>query len=118
MLRPGELDAIRRPFRQRMTATAVVWRKTETSDSAGGFVDTYEAVASYPCNFSQYPITPTERESTTQVQTFVAWRFVFPAGSDIRSTDRLTVGTRRFEVTQAGAGLLEIQVQAICQEIT
>jgi len=117
VLRPGELDSIRRPFEQRMTATAVIWRKTQTSDDAGGFIDVYAPAHTAPCNYTPYPITPLERETAARVQVSSYWRFVFPAGTDVLSTDRIVVGERRFEVVQAGAGLLEIQLQAICLEI-
>src|SRR5688500_18813377 len=81
------------------SATAAVWRKTSVSDNAGGSTDSYAAVATYACSFAPHQITPTEREATVSVIAVSAWVFRFAAGTDVRTTDRLVVGTRTFEVT-------------------
>lgn len=117
-LRPGELAALRAAYVPRFTSSATVQRVTRVQDTSGGFVDTYTAGETYDCSFSMAQVTPTERENTIGVQTIAVWRFVFPAGSDVRSTDRLLVGTRTFEVVHAGARSLEITLLALCQEIT
>jgi len=98
--------------------TASVWRKTQVSDSAGGFVDTYAVVATEPCRFYTYPITPIEKEETTQVQAVVFWRFIFRHTADVVPTDRLTVGSRTFEVVNATIGSIETVLDVLCQEIT
>ena len=117
-LRPGEIDALRRTLDARKTATAVVHRLAQARDTTGGWTDTYEAVHSYKCTFTPIPITPLERETTTNVRVISAWQFLFPSGSDIRSTDRLIVGDRTWEVVQGGVGSLDLQIRVICQEIT
>jgi hypothetical protein len=117
-IRLPSLEAARRLVSWQFADEATVHRLTRVSDGAGGSTDSYVAGTTYPCSFSPYPITPVERESTTQVQTIVFWRFLFPHDADIRPTDRLMVGTRTFEVINAGAGTINITLQAITQEIT
>ena len=112
------LDAARRAIEATLVSTAQVWRKTQVPDTSGGFTDTYAVVATEPCRFYPTQITPVERETAALVQTVAFWRFVFPYTADIRSTDRLTVGTRTFEVVQAGLGSIETTLLALCQEIT
>jgi len=117
-LRTASLESARRLVSWQFTETAGVNRLTRISDSSGGFLDTYAEVAQYPCSFSAFPITPVERENTFTVQTVAYWRFLFPYDADVRATDRLTVGTRSFEVVHAGNPSIAITLQAICQEIT
>jgi len=112
------LSGARRAVEATLISTASVYRKTQLSDNAGGFTDSYAVVATYPCRYYAYPITPIEKESTTQVQSIVFWRFIFPHGADIGPTDRLTVGSRTFEVVRGLIGSIEITLDVLCQEIT
>lgn len=112
------LSGTRRAVEATLISQASVYRKTQTTDNAGGFTDTYAVVATYQCRFYAYPITPIEKESTTQVQSIVFWRFIFPYDADIEPTDRLTVGDRTFEVVRGLMGSMEITLDVLCQEIT
>jgi len=118
VLRPGEIDALRRVLDSLKVVQATVLRLTQGRDTTGGWLDTYTPVHTYPCTFNPFPITPLERETTTNVRVISAWQFLFPTGSDIVSTDRLQVGTRTWEVVQAGSGSLDLQVKVVAQEIT
>lgn len=99
-------------------ATAVIYRKTQVADNTGGFTDTYVVAGTYPCSFSRSQITPVERENAVQVLAISFWNFVFAADTDIRTTDRIAVGTRRFEVVSSATGSLELATRVVCQEIT
>lgn len=116
-LRTASLNAARRVIGWQMTETATVHRLSHVVDTTGGFIDTYTAVATYPCSFSAFPITPIERENTITVQNVAFWRFVFPHDADIRPTDRLVVGERSFEVVNAGGPSINTHVQVIAQEL-
>lgn len=93
-------------------------RKATVRDQTGGFTDSYVQFAVYACSFSRYPIRPLARENAPRVQAITEWSFMFPSGSDVRLTDRLKVGTRTFEVLDAGERSQSITLQVICLEIT
>jgi hypothetical protein len=118
VLRPGEIDAVRRALDQRKAARATIHRLSQVRDSTGGWVDTYTPVHTYDCTFSPFPITPLERETATNVRVISAWQFLFPSGVDIISTDRLVVGTRTWEVVQAGTRSTDLQTRVVAQEVT
>lgn len=116
-LRTASLGAARRVIAWQMTETATVQRLTQVVDTTGGFTDTYTTVATYPCSFTSYPITPIERETTINVVAVAFWRFVFPYDADIQPTDRLTVGARSFEVVSPHGPSLNTHVQVLAQEL-
>jgi Phage head-tail joining protein len=101
-----------------LTASATIKRKTQVADNTGGFSDTYVTVATHLCSFSRAQITPIERENAVQVQAISFWNFVFAAGTDIRTTDRIVVSGRTFEVVSSATGSLELATRVVCQEIT
>ena len=112
------LDQAKALIQTTFNTTASVRRKMSVVDTSGGSTDTYTEVASLACSFSRYQVTPIERENTFTVQTIVEWMFVFPFGSDVRSTDRLVVGSRTFEVVSGASGSLEVATRVLAMEIT
>lgn len=98
--------------------TATVMRKTSVADNSGGFVDSYDAVATYPCSFSHYQITPLERNTNLTVTAITVWMFVFAHDVDILYTDRLvTPDLREFEVVSPAKGSYEVATRVLCQEV-
>lgn len=114
---PRALERARTVVQQTMTAEATVQRKTRTGDRAGGNVEGWGDVATYPCSFAEYNVRSLERENTARVQAISYWQFVFPSNADVRVTDRLVVGARTFEVTGGGAGSVSISVRILALEI-
>jgi hypothetical protein len=114
----AELASLRTRVTQTFTATASILRRTEVEDTQGGTTITYPAVATYACAFSRYQTRPLERESQPRVMVIADWVFVFPIAADIRQTDRIRVGTRTFEVVDAGIGSADLARKAMCLEIT
>jgi hypothetical protein len=117
-IRTASLNAARRVAAWQFMDTASVSRLSQVVDTTGGFTDTYTTVASYPCFFVHYPITPIERENTVNVMSLAFFRFQFPHDADIRPSDRLTVGTRQFEVINASTTSVSITLEVIAQELT
>lgn len=117
MISDSMLEGIRLMAESVMTATATLYRKGQVADDFGGFVDTYSAVGTYSCSYAPHQITPMERETTRGIETISMWRFQFPNGTDVRSTDRIVVDGRTFEVVSAGSGSIKVAVRVICQEI-
>ena|SRR5215510_7984532 len=100
-----------------MDTSATITRRTQVSDGLGGFTDTYPTVSTTTCRFEQAQITPVERENAVGIQTILAWFFAFPVETDVRSTDRIVVGSRTFEVVAPRPGSLEILRRVLAQEI-
>lgn len=109
---------LRAALAQTLTVSATILRKSQVADSTGGFTDTYTAVGTHMCSFARSQITPIERENATQVLAISFWNFVFAAETDIRTTDRIVIGSRRFEVVSSATGSIELATRVICQEIT
>jgi hypothetical protein len=118
MVFPRSTEWAKRIITKTFNTTATVFRKTSVSDNAGGSTDSYAQVGTYACSFSRYPITPVEREATSQAQAQIWWTFVFAAGTVIHVTDRLLCNDRQFEVVSSATGSLEIAVRVLAQEIT
>jgi len=115
---PGSTVRLRAALARTFNASATIMRKAQVADNTGGFTDTYVAVATHMCSFSRTQITPIERERAVTVQAIIFWTFVFALGTDILTTDRITVSTRTFEVVSSATGSLELATRVICQEIT
>lgn len=116
-LRTASLHAARRVAAWQFVETAVVFRKSSVQDTTGGWIDTYTETASYQCSFSAYPITPIERENTVTIVAISFFRFLFAHDADIQHTDRLTVGSRDFEVVSSNVTSIPITREVIAQEI-
>lgn len=114
---PRAITAAQRVVAKTFTATATVMRRTQVADTSGGFSDTYAALATHSCSFSEEIVSPVERERDVRIQSISYWKFVFAAGTDIRLTDRLVVGARTFEVSGAGEGSLAVVLRVYAQEI-
>lgn len=110
----AQLQAV---IQETFTVTATITRRTQVTDMAGGSIDTYPTVGTSACSFASTQITPVERENAVGVQTISFFQFSFPAGTDVRSIDRITVGSRVFEVVAPRHGSLEILRRVLAQEI-
>lgn len=117
----GELARDRRNALRAMTDTAAVQRRTGASDNAGGTTlgawTTVTGLEAVPCRYWQKGTEAREVEGTTRVQTLSLWGFAVPVGTDIRSTDRLLVGSRAFEVVQGGGHTDATQLVLTCMEV-
>lgn len=114
---PRALARARQVAERTLSATATVLRKTSVRDSSGGSVDKYPEVATYPCSFRRSIITPREFERDVRVQSITFWSFIFPSGTDVRTTDRLVVDARTFEVVASGEGSRSLFLDVTAQEI-
>ena len=115
---PRAVDRAKTVIAATLNTTADVYRKGTTPDNMGGATDTYTKVATEPCSFSRYQITPIERENTVTLIGVSTWLFVFRYGTVIRTSDRLVCNGRTFEVVASATGSLEIATRVLCMEIT
>lgn len=109
---------LRAALNRTLSTSATIMRKAQVADSTGGYTDSYTAVSTVLCSFSRSQITPIERENAVQVLAISFWNFVFPAETDIRTTDRIVVSGRTFEVVSSATGSIELATRVVCQEIT
>ena len=100
-----------------LTGSADLYRKSSAADTSGGFADTYTRIATLPCSYVRSQFTPREREDSVRVRDFIYWDFVFAADVDIRPTDRVYLGPRRFEVVGGGQSNMGIFTTVTCLEI-
>lgn len=118
MINEAELASLRGEDARAFTSSAVVYRRTIVADTSGGQTITFVEGPTYPCSFALAQVTPREVETTFRTVTLVLWIFIFPVTADVRPTDQLHVGARRFEVVGGGAGSMSITQSFTCQEIT
>lgn len=117
MISAAEMATLRGAEATSFNATATVYRKASVADTSGGSTDSYGAVATYPCSFGAYPVRPREVEAAERIRLIAHWSFVFPSSATVLATDRLTVGTRTFEVVSSGIGSEDVVLKVICTEI-
>jgi hypothetical protein len=79
---------------------------------------TWTTVATVSGTFAHAPILPQENPSQTQ-RLYIddRWRFLLPAGTDVRFGDRLITGGRTFEVIQIPIPALEFARMVVTQEL-
>jgi len=109
-----KLDAMVGVF---LSDEATINRKSYVSDGAGGQVDSYAPVGTYPCSLEKYPVQPRERERAPGVQAYLEWMFIFQASTVVQQTDRIDCRGRHFEVTGQGLGTHSIANEVLCKEI-
>lgn len=117
MISTAELASLRAQAEASFSATATVLRKSTVSDGAGGQTDSYTNIGTFPCSYAPALVTPYERERFERITAQGIWRFVFPAGTTILPTDRLTVDGRSFEVTYGGQPSIQVDLIVWAQEI-
>lgn len=127
---PRALTRAQTVIARTFTVSATIMRKAQLTDDAGGFTETYAAVATYDCSFARYPVRPFEREQGTFVRVVAMWTFVFSTDADVEPTDRIAIGAfdvdtdiadvtgRIFEVVDPATGSLDVVRRVICEEIT
>lgn len=85
-----------------MTDRASVIRDTMVDDGAGGQMATPVTVATkIPCRIMVRRFLPYETNVAEQLQNSINMEIRFPTGTQLQNTDRITIGTRTFEVTKA-----------------
>lgn len=97
--------------------TATIQRVSRVPDTTGGTSDSYATILTLPCQFYRQGTTPRERENTTQVVVTVLWTFVFPYGTMLQNTDRITCNGRQFEVVSAATGSFELAARVLAMEL-
>lgn len=115
MLTTAELTAMRTVQQQTMVETVVITRRTLTTDSLGGFTDSWSTAATTVGRLA--PVGAREATLAGQQRIVANWKITLPASADVRNEDRLTIGSRVFEVVGIqGAETRETARVCLCQE--
>lgn len=95
----SDLAAMRAQALELMPDTAVIVRPTYGADGQGGRTETgTTTVATVACRLMPATQNQRERQLAERIGSDFDWLITLPYGSDVRAADRLTIGTRSFEV--------------------
>lgn len=95
----GELARSRRDIGRALTETCTLKRPAATLTDDGYPSDSETTVAEdVPCRLSGTGMNPWEQQIGGQVQAVGTYTLMLPYGTDIRGTDIVELGSRRFEV--------------------
>jgi hypothetical protein len=94
---------------------AIILRATASPDGYGGKTDAWANMATVPCRYGPIAFRDQEEVVADRFRNRQLFRVAFPAGTDVRLTDRITAGA----LTLAVEGLrvpksIEIERVAIC----
>lgn len=98
VLSTGELALLRDDLSATLPETCGIVRVTRASDGAGGWSETTATVASVACRLA--PLSAREAQIAASLDAAVEHVVTLPAATDVRHSDRITLGARTFEVTQ------------------
>ena len=114
MLTTAEIAAMAATQALTMTEVCTVTRRTLTTDSAGGYTDAWATASTTVCRVA--PVGASEAVLAGQQRSLANWKLTLPAGTDVADADRLTVGSRVFEVVGIlGAETRETARVVLCQ---
>jgi head-tail adaptor len=103
MISAADLAAMTAQLTASMPDTVLIQRKTLTSDSAGGQTAVWSTVATVAGRVSPSQFPPWEKLFADRVGSHSNWTVTVPAGTDVRTEDRLLAGTRTLEVIEVRA---------------
>lgn len=98
-----------------LPSTAAIKRRSAGSDGLGGRAETYATAATVACRIAPVSTDVIEKEVGSRLRSDVVWRVAFPAGTDVRSTDRLTISGATYAVEAVRDGRsVEVERVAYC----
>ena len=118
MLSTSDLAAMRTTLEVSLPESVGIGRRSQASDGAGGYTDTWSTVASVAGRVSPGGLTPQERAIAERLVGVQTWTITLPALTDVRAADRLIVGSRTLEVVGVLAPRsYELCTRCVCVEI-
>ena len=97
MLTPSELAAMREVQLLTLIDTATIYRRTYSSDGAGGQAETV-STSTAACRVAPSNNMPDQQAFGGVTNEAQLWRITFAYNTDVQKNDRIGVGTRTFEV--------------------
>jgi hypothetical protein len=117
MITTAELAELQAIDESTMTATGVVSRPTNSSDTMGGQTQNYATVHSGPCRLRRMGTRPSDGVAAERGQVATDWLVFWPVGTDVRTTDRIVIAGRTFEVVKALAGTWQTSLRVQVVEV-
>lgn len=103
MLTAAELAMMRGTQALRFDLTATVTRPVTTDDGEGGRAPAPPVTFTVPCCVAPRKSAVGEEVEAAKIQGKGLWDITFPALTDVRLTDRLTINGRGYEVINQSA---------------
>lgn len=94
-----QIDQARASFNEHLPSTGLVKHRTGTSDGRGGQSESYDVGTAVRCRL--LPMGAREAQGREEASGHKAsswWTILFPAGSDVRTTDRVVIDGQTYEV--------------------
>jgi hypothetical protein len=99
MLLAADLTRMRAVQALTFDLTATITRPSGgTDDGAGGRLPTSPATSTSPCRLAPHRGEKGEEVVAGAIQGMNQWDITFPALTDVQSKDRITIGTKSYEV--------------------
>ena len=96
-----QIDQARDSFDESLPSVGLVQHRTAASDGRGGEVESYSSGTALACRL--LPMGAREAQGREEASGHKAaswWHLLFPAGSDVRVTDRVEVDGESYEVLE------------------
>lgn len=117
MIIASELAAMRATQALTLTTACTIGRRTYASDGMGGQTETITNTASL-CRCTASNNAPDYQIYAARANETMLWRITFAAGADVLETDKITIGTRAYEVLGVLApGTVETARVTVCMEV-
>lgn len=94
---------MRAAARASMTETALIRRRVQVSDGAGGQTVTLQTVATVPVLRLAEVAGAGDTFAAGQAAQGLRWKLLLPAGTDVRDADRVDIGADSYEPTAVAA---------------
>jgi hypothetical protein len=98
-LTADQLSRMRSCVSGNFPSTAIIARKTSVTDARGSAGTGYSNVATLACRIEEDK-APIEAVSGEQLHATSGYKVYFPAGSDVRPSDKLIIGSLTLQVTE------------------
>lgn len=116
MLSAAEVASMRATQAQTLTTACTITHRALVSDNMGGQTETLTNVTAV-CRCAASANMPDYQLVGARVNEAALWRITFAAETDVRKSDKITVGTRTFEVLGIlGGATIETARVCICME--
>ncbi len=118
MLSTADLTSMRAQIALSLPETCSISRNTPASDGMGGWSESWANLATgVACRLSPAGST-TEGELAARLAAESGWVITLPTGQDVTTKDRLSVGTRLFEVVGVLARSWELSRRVVATEVS
>lgn len=110
------LARLRRVANRNMNETATVSRVARTSDGMGGWTESWTTAGTLACRRVS-TLSQAEQRIAERLTVVRPWMVQVPAGSDVRETDRLVLGSDTLEVVHVGRSSWEAVRRMLCSQM-